>query len=226
MIPRRPMLLRPWSAAWITALLLASTAAAGIAAEPAGPKTPARLEESPQRKPMADGLPPLEAAEAMSAPAGFSVKLLAAEPDVRQPIAFCFDDRGRLWVAECYAYPKKVPADQARDRILIFEDTDGDHVLDSRKVFKEGLNLVSGLAVGFGGVWVGAAPDLMFIPDADGDDRPDGEPEILLDGWGAVAAAAVGAPARSGGRAGVASKVRQGRRGAAPAVAAGRTARA
>ncbi len=185
MIPRRPMLLWPWSAAWITALLLASTAAAGIAAEPAGPKTPARLEESPQRKQMADGLPPLEAAEAMSAPAGFSVKLLAAEPDVRQPIAFCFDDRGRLWVAECYAYPKKVPADQARDRILIFEDTDGDHVLDSRKVFKEGLNLVSGLAVGFGGVWVGAAPDLMFIPDADGDDRPDGEPEILLDGWGA-----------------------------------------
>ena len=84
MIPRRPMLLWPWSAAWITALLLASTAAAGIAAEPAGPKTPARLEESPQRKQMADGLPPLEAAEAMSAPAGFSVKLLAAEPDVRR----------------------------------------------------------------------------------------------------------------------------------------------
>jgi putative membrane-bound dehydrogenase-like protein len=121
----------------------------------------------------------------MSAPPGFSVKLLSAEPDVRQPIAMCFDDRGRLWVAECYAYPRKVAAEDARDRILIFEDTDGDDVLDSRKIFKEGLNLVSGLAVGFGGVWVGAAPDFMFIPDADGDDVPDGEPTVLLDGWGA-----------------------------------------
>jgi putative membrane-bound dehydrogenase-like protein len=134
---------------------------------------------------MADGLAPLDAAKAMSAAAGFSVKLLAAEPDVRQPIGMCFDDRGRLWVVECYAYPSKVPAADARDRILIFEDTDGDHVLDSRKVFFEGLNLASGIAVGFGGVWVGAAPDFMFFPDADGDDVPDGKPQILLDGWGA-----------------------------------------
>ena len=133
----------------------------------------------------AGGLPPEKAAAAMGVPEGFSVKLLAAEPDVRQPIAMCFDDRGRLWVVECYAYPSKVPAAEARDRILIFEDTDGDHVLDSRKVFFEGLNLASGIAVGFGGAWVGAAPDFMFIPDADGDDVPDGEPRILLDGWGA-----------------------------------------
>jgi putative membrane-bound dehydrogenase-like protein len=121
----------------------------------------------------------------MSAPEGFAVKLLAAEPEVQQPIAMCFDDRGRLWVVECYAYPHKDPAAEARDRILIFEDTDGDHVLDSRKVFAEGLNLASGIAVGFGGVWVGAAPDFMFFPDADGDDVPDGPPRILLDGWGA-----------------------------------------
>ena len=147
----------------------------------------ARWEEAQprRRKPMANGLAPQEAAKAMSGPPGFSVKLLAAEPEVRQPIAMCFDDRGRLWVAECYAYPRKVAAEDARDRILIFEDTDGDHVLDSRKIFKEGLNLVSGLAVGFGGVWVGAAPEFMFIPDADGDDVPDGEPTVLLDGWGA-----------------------------------------
>ncbi|MFM8578707.1 MAG: PVC-type heme-binding CxxCH protein, partial [Planctomycetaceae bacterium] len=66
----------------------------------------------------------------------------------------------------------------------IFEATAGDDVFDSRKVFVEGLNLVSGLEVGFGGVWVGAAPQLLFYPDRDADDRPDGEPQVLLDGWG------------------------------------------
>jgi len=144
-------------------------------------------EESQPRRhgPLANGLAAADAPRAMSAPEGFSVKLLAAEPDVQQPIAMCFDDRGRLWVVECYAYPHKVPAAEARDRILIFADTDGDHVLDSRKVFAEGLNLASGIAVGFGGVWVGAAPELLFFPDADGDDMPDGPPRILLDGWGA-----------------------------------------
>jgi putative membrane-bound dehydrogenase-like protein len=141
-------------------------------------------EQGP-RPPLAAGLPPQEAAAAMTAPAGFAVTLLAAEPAVCQPIAMCFDDRGRLWVVECYAYPHKVPAAEARDRILIFEDTDGDHVLDARKVFVEGLNLASGIAVGFGGVWVGAAPNLLFFPDADADDVPDGPPRILLDGWGA-----------------------------------------
>jgi putative membrane-bound dehydrogenase-like protein len=138
-----------------------------------------------ERGPPAAGLKPDEAARVMSVPRAFSVKLLAAEPDVHQPIAMCFDDRGRLWVVECYAYPHKMPAAEARDRILIFEDTDGDHVLDSRKVFAEGLNLASGIAVGFGGVWVGAAPEFLFYPDADGDDVPDGPPRVLLDGWGA-----------------------------------------
>ena len=136
------------------------------------------------RPPLAQGLSPAEAVAAMTMPPGFSVKLLAAEPDVRQPIAMAFDDRGRLWVAEAYSYPVRVPDAEARDRILIFEDTDGDHAFDRRIVFHDRLNLVSGLAVGFGGVWVGAAPQLLFIPDRDGDDRPDGEPEVVLDGWG------------------------------------------
>ena len=63
---------------------------------------------------------------------------------------------------------------EGQDRILIFEDTDGDGRLDSRKVFIEHLNLVSGIEVGFGGVWVGAAPYLLFIPIAPGTDTPDG----------------------------------------------------
>ncbi|MCA9137880.1 MAG: DUF1080 domain-containing protein, partial [Planctomycetales bacterium] len=130
------------------------------------------------------GLDAQQAAEAMKLPEGFRVTVGASEPDVKQPIAMALDDRGRVWIAEAYEYPVRAEGDTGRDRILIFEDTDGNGTLDSRKVFIEGLNLVSGLEVGFGGVWVGAAPYLMFIPDKDGDDVPDGKPEILLDGWG------------------------------------------
>lgn len=129
------------------------------------------------------GLEPQAAAEAATLPEGFEMHVFAAEPDVRQPIAMTIDARGRLWIAEGYTYPRRRPEGEGIDRILIFEDTDGDHQFDQRKVFMEGLNLVSGLEVGFGGVWVGAAPYFMFIPDRDGDDTPDAEPTILLDGW-------------------------------------------
>lgn len=130
------------------------------------------------------GLEPEEAAAAASVPAGFAMKMFAAEPHVQQPIAFALDDRGRVWVAEGFTYPRRAPEGQGRDRILILEDTDGDHKFDKRTVFAEKLNLVSGLEVGFGGVFVGAAPYLMFIADRNGDDKADGAPEILLDGWG------------------------------------------
>jgi putative membrane-bound dehydrogenase-like protein len=130
------------------------------------------------------GLDAEAAAKAMQLPDGFRVTVCAAEPDVQQPIAMAFDDRGRVWIAEAYEYPIRSKEEKGRDRILIFEDRDGDGKFDSRKVFAEGLNLVSGLEVGFGGVWVGAAPYLMFIPDRNRDDQPDSEPQILLDGWG------------------------------------------
>jgi putative membrane-bound dehydrogenase-like protein len=148
-----------------------------------------------ENKPAANDLPPLDsvkfaglspeqAAKEMNLPAGFKATLFAGEPDVKQPIAFAIDDRGRLWVAEAYTYPIRAPEGEGKDRILVFEDTDGDGKFDRRTVFMEGLNLVSGLEVGFGGVWVGAAPYLMFIPVKDGDEpKPAGPPQILLDGW-------------------------------------------
>jgi putative membrane-bound dehydrogenase-like protein len=131
------------------------------------------------------GLRPTEAARAMHLPEGFHVEVFAAEPDVRQPIAFALDDRGRVWVAEAYAYPRRQPEGQGQDRILVFEDTNRDGRFDRRTVFADDLNLVSGLEVGFGGVWVGAAPYLLFIPMQDGDEpKPAGPPRVLLDGWG------------------------------------------
>jgi putative membrane-bound dehydrogenase-like protein len=144
------------------------------------------------------GLSPQRAAEVMTVPNGFEVKLFAGEPDVHQPIAMCLDDRGRVWVAEAYCYPVRRPgsgplldltllkdkhAGDRGDRILIFEDTDGDGKFDKCNVFMEGLNLVSGLEVGFGGVWIGAAPYLLFVPMKEGEDKPSGPPQILLDGW-------------------------------------------
>lgn len=132
----------------------------------------------------ADGYTPQEAAENMDVPPGFEVDLIASEPDLVQPIAMCFDDRGRIWVIEGHTYPRKAPEDQGMDRILILEDTDADGTFDQRTVFAEGLNLASGIEVGFGGVWIGAAPELLFYPDTDRNDVPDGPPRVMLDGWG------------------------------------------
>jgi putative membrane-bound dehydrogenase-like protein len=130
------------------------------------------------------GLTAEQAVKEMTLPDGFSATVFAAEPDITQPIAMCMDARGRLWVVEAHSYPKRQPEGQGKDRIIIFEDTDGDGKHDKRTVFMEGLNLVSGIEVGFGGVFVGAAPQFLFIPDKDGDDKPDGPPQVLLDGWG------------------------------------------
>ncbi len=124
-----------------------------------------------------------DAAKSMVLADGFSSDVIAKEPQIAQPIAMCFDSRGRIWVAEGHTYPVRASEGEGKDRILILEDTDGDGSFESQKVFAEKLNLVSGIEVGFGGVWVGAAPYLMFLPDADGDDRFDGAAKILLDGW-------------------------------------------
>src|SRR6266446_1023581 len=99
-------------------------------------------------------LPPAEAPRHMTLPEGFRATLFAGEPDVVQPIAMATDDRGRLWVAECYSYPQWTKEKEGKDRILIFEDTDGDGRFDSVKVFHDKLANVTGLEIGFGGVWV------------------------------------------------------------------------
>ena len=127
-------------------------------------------------------LVPQKAAETMRVPEGFRVQLFASEPDVMQPIGFCIDDRNRLWVAEAYNYPHH--GTRPGDRIVILEDVDGDGQHDQRTVFYEGLNYVSGIEVGFGGAWVMSPPFMYFIPDRDGDDVPDSEPKVLLDGFG------------------------------------------
>jgi putative membrane-bound dehydrogenase-like protein len=132
-------------------------------------------------KPADRPIPPKDAAKAMTVPDGFKVTLFAGEPDVVQPIAFTFDDRGRMWVVECLSYPNWRHDGKGNDRVVILEDTDGDGVHDKKTVFLDnGVNL-SGIELGFGGVWLCSSPNLLFVPILEGD-KP-GKPEIKLDGW-------------------------------------------
>ena len=149
----------------------------------ASPKN--ELPKKQHRTSDAPFLKPAEAVAKMAIPEGFEVSIFASEPDIAEPIAFSFDDRGRIWVAENFNYrTRREHTDDPVSRIQILEDTDGDGVFDHKKTFIDTLTFTSGLAPGFGGVFVGSPPNLTFIPDTDGDDVPDGPPQILLDGWG------------------------------------------
>jgi putative membrane-bound dehydrogenase-like protein len=155
----------------------------------------------------AQGYAPEEAVRRMTLPEGFTAQLVAAEPLVRQPVAMNFDDRGRLWVIQYLQYPNPAgltrvsvdrysrteydrvpepppPGPRGADRVTILEDTDGDGRADQAKDFVDGLNLATGLALGRDGVYVAQAPYLLFYPDRNRDDVPDGEPEVLLSGFG------------------------------------------
>ncbi len=137
-----------------------------------------------------EAAPPMsaeEAARTAKLPPGFHLEVFAAEPDVQQPISINFDQAGRLWVAECYTYAEQPVRwnDELRDRILILEDTDGDGRADKRTVFTDQLTRLTSVLPGEGGVWALCAPNLLFIPDADGDLVPDGEPVVMLDGFNA-----------------------------------------
>ncbi len=131
---------------------------------------------------------PMPAAEVVAKtklPPGFHLSVFAAEPDVRQPIAMTTDASGRLWVAENYTYSEAQVGfhKEMRDRILVFEDLDNDGHFDKRTVFWDGAERLTSVEVGLGGVWALALPNLVFIPDANGDAIPDGPPQIILDGF-------------------------------------------
>ncbi|HVX11774.1 MAG TPA: PVC-type heme-binding CxxCH protein [Pirellulales bacterium] len=150
---------------------------------------------------------PEEAAKKIQVTADLEIALFAAEPLVRQPVSMSFDHRGRLWVLEYIQYPNpnglnptavdeylrtkydRVPeppprGPQGNDCVTILEDTDGDGRADRAKEFLTGLNLASGMALGYDGVFVAQPPYLLFYADRDHDDVPDGDPEVLLKGFG------------------------------------------
>lgn len=128
-----------------------------------------------------------EAVAAMTIKDGYKVNAWASEPMMTQPMAFCWDDRGRMWIAENKDYESRGKgfSNAGDSRILILEDTDGDGVADSKKVFLEGIAFPSAIAVGFDGVFLGAPPNLLFVPDKNHDDKADMDNiEVRLTGWG------------------------------------------
>ncbi len=145
---------------------------------------PALPEAAPEAKPGDKPIPPKEAPGKMTVPEGFKVTLFAGEPDIVQPIAFTFDDRGRMWVVECLSYPNWSKDGTGKDRVVILEDTDGDGTFDKKTVFMDNGSNLSGIEIGFGGVWLCSSPNLLFVPILEGD-KP-GKPEVKLDGWNMI----------------------------------------
>jgi putative membrane-bound dehydrogenase-like protein len=140
--------------------------------------------EMPRRHDRPPG-PPVSAEEAvakMTVPEGFTVEIVAAEPQIMNPVAMCIDEKGRYWITESFEYPRREPG-LGRDRIKVLEDTDGDGRVDNVSIFAEGLNIPSGIAVGYGGVWVANAPDILFLQDTDGDLKADKQ-EVIVTGFG------------------------------------------
>ncbi|MES2789578.1 MAG: PVC-type heme-binding CxxCH protein [Planctomycetota bacterium] len=137
--------------------------------------------EKSTEKPMT----PADVVKTAKLPPGFQLSAFAAEPDVQNPIAITTDERGRLWVAENFTWAGSGLGNydtKLRDRIIILEDTDGDGKHDKRTVFWDGAVKLTSVEVGFGGVYALCLPNLLFIPDRNRDDIPDGPPVILLDG--------------------------------------------
>jgi putative membrane-bound dehydrogenase-like protein len=154
----------------------------GVARAQESPDFPKVYNTQPETIPL---LKPSEVPARIHLPPGFQATLFAGEPDVQQPIGLCTDARGRLWVAENYTYSENAVNfhPTLRDRVVILEDRDHDGHFDHRTVFWDQGRKLTSVCVGFGGAFVLCPPRLLFIPDRNGDDVPDGEPEVLLDGW-------------------------------------------
>jgi len=126
-------------------------------------------------------LQPEETLTKLEVPPGFKVHIFAHEPDIVNPIALTWDERGRLWVIESTNYPHDhVGEKSGKDRITICEDTDGDLRADKFIRFAENLPLTTGIALVKGGAIVGQAPHLVLLKDTNGDDHAD-EQQILLE---------------------------------------------
>lgn len=133
---------------------------------------------------MQDALSPAESMKLTQIPPDFDVKLFASEPDITNPIAMSWDEKGRLWIVESVDYPNTFLETDgaANDRIKICEDTDGDGKADKFTIFADKLNIPTSMVFANGGVIVSMAPYFVFLKDTNGDDKADIR-ENIMTGW-------------------------------------------
>lgn len=133
---------------------------------------------------MQQALSPENSMKLTQVPPDFEVKFFAGEPDITNPIAMSWDERGRLWIVESVDYPNTFLETDgaANDRIKICEDTNGDGRADKFTVFADSLNIPTSMVFANGGVVVSMAPYFLFLKDTNGDDKADVR-EILMNGW-------------------------------------------
>ncbi len=150
--------------------------------------TPAKIANYEKRDPAPQLQAPLSPEESMKLiqiPPQFELQLFASEPDIINPIAMNWDEKGRLWILETVDYPNEINTTDGvgNDRIKICEDTDNDGKADKFTVFAENLSVPTSLVFARGGVIVSQAPQFLFFKDTDGDDVADVK-EVLIEGWG------------------------------------------
>ncbi len=119
-------------------------------------------------------LSPTEALRSFQLAEGFRLEVAASEPNVTDPIAMAFDENGRLYVAEMRGYPfDPPPGGGPAGRIRLLADEDGDGVFETARVFADRLHWPSGIACFKGGIFVTAAPDIVYLKDTTGDSVAD-----------------------------------------------------
>ncbi len=102
---------------------------------------------------------------------GFKLQLAAHEPQVRDPIAICFDERGRMFVCEMIDYSEMRDVTPHLGRISMLQDKDGDGYFETSQVFADDLPWPTGLIWANGGLFVGATPDIWRFEDKDDDGK-------------------------------------------------------
>lgn len=129
-------------------------------------------------------LSPHEEQATFHLPKGFEIDLVAAEPDVIDPVAMAFDEDGRIFVAEMRGYPNGGVATGhiTSGRIKVLEDSDGDGVYETSRVYAEGLRFPTGVLPWHGGLIVANAPDILYFEDTDGDGKAD-QKRVLYTGF-------------------------------------------
>lgn len=151
---------------------------------------PAKTKATPESETFGKNLPrippksPAESMKSIRMQKGFKVELVASEPLLRDPAAVDFDERGRMYVAELPPYNSYVVKDfKVKSSVRLLEDIDGDGKFDKSTIFADGLNYATAVACWKGGLFVGDAPHLYYMKDANGDGKADTK-KIIFTGFG------------------------------------------